>query len=300
MELFFFGVTDVGKVREKNEDSFITKKLGPREYLFIVADGMGGHNAGEVASRMAVTNFVKELKKVADTISITNLNEIVQTLNNQINKKGNRWINTAGMGTTLSALYIKDSLGYIAHVGDSRIYRYSHGRLEQLTDDHSAVGKLLKDGLISSQEAMVHPQRNILYQSLGMRGKLEVQLRGPFEISSTDKFLLCSDGLTNQVADDEIAMELKIKSTEAISKTLLNRVLCKGAMDNVTIITVSGEEDQPVEMESDDCREILRSQTTTRSFTKEINLWIILSVLVFLVMILSYLIITEVLQSPIQ
>lgn len=299
MELFFFGVTDVGKVREKNEDSFIAKKLGPQEYLFIVADGMGGHNAGEVASRMAVTNFVKELKKTNSSITPEQLNDIVQALNKQINKKGNRWINTAGMGTTLSVLYIKDSKGQIAHVGDSRIYRYSHSKLEQLTEDHSAVGKLLKDGLISAQEAMSHPQRNILYQSLGMRGKLEVQVRGPFDISPKDKFILCSDGLTNQVSDDEIEHQLRVKSTEAISRGLLHRVLCKGAVDNVTIITVAGEKDQKIDIDTPDCREMIRSQTTTKHFAKEINLWIILSVLVFLVMILSYLIITEVLQSPI-
>ena len=261
---------------------------------------MGGHNAGEVASRMAVTNFVKELKKIEGSVSIHQLNDIVQALNTHINKKGNRWINTAGMGTTLSVLYIKDSLGYIAHDGDSRIYRYNNAKLEQLTDDHSAVGKLLKDGLISPQEAMAHPQRNILYQSLGMRGKLEVQLLGPIDISPNDKFLLCSDGLTNQVTDHEIKRELNIKSTNAISQTLLNRVLCKGANDNVTIITVSGQQDQDIDMGCPECREIIRSQTTVRRFTKEINLWIILSILVFLVMILSYLIITEVLQSPIQ
>ncbi len=300
MELYYFGVTDVGKVREKNEDSFITKKLGPQEYLFIVADGMGGHNAGEVASRTAVTSFLKELKKLNGTISPGELNEIVLLLNSQIIKKGNRWINTVGMGTTISVLYVKDSLGYIAHVGDSRIYRYSDSRLEQLTDDHSAVGKLLKDGLISAHEAMVHPQRNILYQSLGMRGKLEVQVEGPLEITKDDKFLLCSDGLTNHVSDDEIMREMNIKSTQAISQALLNRVLCRGAIDNVTIIAISSQEDQDIDIEDPDCRELLRSQTAKKRFNKEINLWIILSILVFLVFILSYLIITEVLQSPLS
>lgn len=250
MGLYYSFLSDVGNVRDHNEDFLYAGKLKSGAYLFIIADGMGGHSAGEVASYSAVTGFIKALKKgIGDNVT-EELRQIVLDINEKLIREGEKKDILRGMGTTLSVLYIKDCLGYIVHVGDSRIYRYSepYQELEQLTEDHSLVGKLLKDGFISLEEAQAHPKRNVLYQSVGLKKEIEVQAMGPFRVREGQKFVLCSDGLNNELTDPEIMEFLKLPSTRQIVEELLKKAKAGAAMDNISVIvvsTVKGNEEEP-------------------------------------------------------
>ncbi len=154
-----------------------------------------------------------------------------------------------GMGTTLSILYIKDGLGYVAHVGDSRIYRYTPGKgrgkdkkkytLEQLTDDHSFVGRLLKDGFLTEEEARNHPRRNVLYQSIGLKKQINVQVTEPVPVKDGERYLLCSDGLYSVVSEAEIGDMLTGKTTGTSARLLVEKAKSNGGPDNITVIVVS-------------------------------------------------------------
>ena len=239
MNLHFFGKSDRGIVRDNNEDFFFAERIGEGEYLFAVADGMGGHLAGEVASRRAIETLVREFTRKTDEPLPSKIRRVFDKINSEIIEEGNENIDQRGMGTTLSALYIKKDKAFVAHIGDSRIYQFS-GRLDQLTEDHSFVGKLVKDGLISPEEAKIHPKRNILYQSIGMRRGINVQVEGPIKIKEGDKFLLCTDGLTAVVDEEEIESLLsKDISAKKTVNELIETALKRGAPDNVTVIAIT-------------------------------------------------------------
>jgi len=245
MELYFSGLTDVGNVRANNEDYRFCGKLGPAEYLFIVADGMGGHQMGEVASRKAVSLTVAKLSQLthSSTDIPAQLRQIIQEVNEAVYNENIHSNRAGSMGTTLSILFVKDGLGYIAHVGDSRIYRFRPDTptpsLTQLTEDHSLVGQMVKEGLISEEEARTHPHRNIINQSIGIKAQVQPQTPPPIPIQPGDKFLLCSDGLCGPVRDNEILAAFPGNSTAAVTRKLVQLAKKKGAPDNVTIIAVS-------------------------------------------------------------
>lgn len=246
-------------------------KLKKDEYLFIVADGMGGHEAGEVASRKAVSIFVQQLekeKKIAadenSTIILENLKDIIININETLIQEGSRSHKKNGMGTTFSALYIKKNQGYIVHVGDSRIYLLSPSpthtgdldpsatpveisRLIRLTEDHSFVGKLLKDGLITEEEARNHPKRNVLFQSIGIKRDISIQTIGPIPIQLGQRYLVCSDGLYGIVPESEIEEYLNGSSTAQIAEQLVKRANFNGGPDNISVIVISTEKDGPPE-----------------------------------------------------
>lgn len=248
MELFFSGLSDVGNARGNNEDYLFAGQIKEGEYLFIVADGMGGHRAGEVASRKAVTTFVRLLEKGTDDDISGCLTRILLNVNESLVREGSRSAAKNGMGTTLSALYVKDELGYIVHVGDSRVYRLSipgkDRALEQLTEDHSFVGRLLKDGFITEDEARHHPRRNVLYQSVGVKSEINVQALKPITIRKGHKYLLCTDGLYGVVPDRKIEEFLREDSTVRIARRLIEEAKANGGPDNITVIVVSTEEDK--------------------------------------------------------
>lgn len=245
MELFFSTLSDAGNVRKNNEDSLYAGKIGDGEYLFIVADGMGGHRAGEVASRKAVTVVVRQLEKGAGKNIPESLNKIALKANETLMKEGKNIRAKNGMGTTLSVLYIKNNLSYVAHVGDSRIYRYSppgNGKthsLIQLTDDHSFVGRLLKDGFLTEEEARNHPRRNVLYQSIGLKKQITVQVNDPVPIKDGEKYLLCSDGLYSVVSETEIGECLNGNTTRSSARQLVDKANENGGPDNITVIVIS-------------------------------------------------------------
>src|SRR2546421_894961 len=197
------GATDVGLVRAHNEDRFLAD-----ERLFAVADGVGGHKAGEVASQTAVETLQREFTEPTTDGLVDAVKKANRTVWNLA--ESNR--DQRGMGTTLTAIALVDDGGEdrlaVVNVGDSRAYLLQQGELEQLTEDHSLVEQLVREGQLTPEEAQVHPQRSIITRALGLDPDVEVD---SWELTpyKGDRILLCSDGLTNEVSDDEIASTLR-------------------------------------------------------------------------------------------
>jgi protein phosphatase len=191
--LKYFGKSDIGRIRSDNEDYYTVKKIDKEETLFIVADGMGGHQAGDVASSLGTTSFVKQYKKLrAGEMSIPkSLKIALEKANNSILDKATKEPDKKGMGTTFSAFVVEGMKGYIIHIGDSRIYQVRNNKIKQLTIDHTFVEKMVQNGKITRKEARTHPHRNILYYSLGAREVLEPHVINEFEIYDNDSFLIC-------------------------------------------------------------------------------------------------------------
>lgn len=295
MRINFYGKTDVGVVRNKNEDYFETVTLQDGSYVFVVADGLGGHLAGEVASRTAVTNLIEMIKEGIGEDPITFFRESLEKISKEIEKIGNSEPDKKGMGTTLSLLYVKDNQGYIAHVGDSRIYKISHGKINQLTEDHSFVEKLVADGLITEEEARRHPRKNVLLQMIGMKKDVDPQIMGPFSIEEGDKFLLCTDGLSNLVSDFEIKEILgRLPIHEAVDY-LVELAKKRGGPDNITAIGVSfgrelvlvEEEPTPVEIYTEDTRE-QEVPAIEEGNNRKLLLWIAILILALFLLGLGY------------
>ena len=225
--------TDIGKKRKQNEDS---AWFG--ENLYVVADGMGGHLAGEVASGIAV-DTIKTL--AGQTPALTTLGSAVARAHKDIKDHAMTHESCSGMGTTLSVLWRAEGRMYIAHVGDSRIYRLRDGRLEQITQDHSLVDELVRAGIITKEEARTHPRRNIITRALGTQGENDPDLF-QVEMREDDKWLLCTDGLSGMVRDEEIEDTLNHYDMEEAADRLLNLALDAGGSDNITLILCTGGE----------------------------------------------------------
>jgi len=247
MVLKYAGLTDVGKVRELNEDNFILKKISEHEFIFIVADGMGGHKAGEIASYKAVNSFTRLLiQEKQETNIIKLLKKIAYQVNKEIVLEGEQYPDKTGMGTTLSALYIMRKSAFVVHVGDSRIYRNNSQGLKQITEDHSIVNKMLKNGEITEREVKRHPRRHEITQSLGVFHELEIDTIGPIRLNEGEIFLLCTDGLTDILEDPLLKRELsKGSSPERICRNLIEEAKEQGAPDNITAIVVRIEDLNP-------------------------------------------------------
>lgn len=223
--------TDIGKLRKQNEDA---AWFDESRAVFAVADGMGGHLAGEVASRMAI-EAVQRMAKDNDVPGIAALRDAVAGAHETILTHAQSHIECAGMGTTLSVLWLSRSYAYIAHVGDSRIYRLRAGSLSQITQDHSLVEELVRAGLITREQARTHPRRNIITRALGTHGENEPDLLVT-DVQDGDLFLLCTDGLTGMVTDAQIERILLENDMEAAADALLAAALDAGGRDNVTLI----------------------------------------------------------------
>jgi len=223
--------TDIGKLRKQNEDA---AWFDEARAVFAVADGMGGHLAGEVASRMAI-EAVQRMARENERPGIAALREAVACAHETILAHAQDHIECAGMGTTLSVLWLGENYAYIAHVGDSRIYRLREGSLTQITQDHSLVEELVRAGLITREQARTHPRRNIITRALGTHGENEPDLLVT-DVQDGDVFLLCTDGLTGMVPDDEIERTLRDCGMEAAADRLLALALDAGGRDNVTLI----------------------------------------------------------------
>ena len=223
--------TDIGKLRKQNEDA---AWFDESRAVFAVADGMGGHLAGEVASRMAI-EAVQRMARENERPGIAALREAVACAHETILTHAQDHIECAGMGTTLSVLWLGENYAYIAHVGDSRIYRLREGSLTQITQDHSLVEELVRAGLITREQARTHPRRNIITRALGTHGENEPDLLVT-DVQDGDVFLLCTDGLTGMVPDDEIERTLRDCGIEAAADRLLALALDAGGRDNVTLI----------------------------------------------------------------
>ncbi len=225
----------IGLVRQGNEDSAFASAR-----LIAVADGMGGHAAGEVASRIAV----KVLEKLAPTLTATDIDEdsiedllmhSLHSIDAEIAAVADEEIEKRGMGTTLTALLIRDNHIALLHVGDSRCYRLRGSTLEQLSNDHTVIQELLDQGAISQAEAADHPQRSMLTQALRGDGDVTPVLQ-MYEVKKGDRYLLCSDGLSGVLTDKEIKIGLKKSDKDEAVKFLNDATYINGAPDNVTIL----------------------------------------------------------------
>ena len=226
-----YQATHVGKVRKNNEDALIF--IEPE--TFVVADGMGGQAAGEVASQMLIDTVKNFLPTVPEPQNEDILKKAILKANAAILREAKNNPNYQGMGTTATILHIYDRRAYYAHVGDSRLYRLRNKIFEQITQDHSYVEELVRAGEITEAEARVHPMKNFLTQAVGAVEEVEVDTAS-FTVESGDIFLLCTDGLTNMVDDDAIAEILITSSNPA--ETLIQSALDNGGIDNVSVIVV--------------------------------------------------------------
>lgn len=231
--------THVGLVRRQNEDA---AWFDENQSIFVVADGMGGHMAGEVASAMAI-DVVQKTVNAGTQPGIASLREMMRSAHEAIYAHAASHRECADMGTTLSMLWHKDSYAYIAHVGDSRIYRLRDGQLEQITQDHSLVAELMRAGVITPEQARRHPHRNIITRALGTCGENEPDILAA-DVRAGDLWLLCSDGLTGMVEDDEIRRTLCDYPLGQAADRLLALALEAGGKDNVTFILYRCEEDE--------------------------------------------------------
>jgi serine/threonine protein phosphatase PrpC len=240
VRVFSAGKTDRGYVRTNNEDGlFIDNDLG----VFAVADGMGGHKAGEIASRVtldALRDTAMREQKGDD--SARTLTRALQTAGLRIFSATEQEPELRGMGTTLTAMLIHDSTAHIGHVGDSRCYRWRGERLELLTEDHSWVWEQRRAGLISESESLTHPMRNVITRSVGHGGESNADIF-PIDIQPGDLYVLCSDGLCGYVPDEEIANVVRVHAPEpqAVVDGLIAKALEYGGEDNVTIVVVKVE-----------------------------------------------------------
>lgn len=229
--------TDIGKLREINEDTFLVE-----DKIFAVADGMGGHRAGEVASSMAIDILKKragEFEKGDTPQRIQKmLKEALDEVNDAIVKKGETQGDYLGMGTTLTAFHISERRIFLVHIGDSRAYLIRKEKITQLTQDHTLVADMVGKGEISEEEARIHPLKNILVRALGTDVKAEADLLSE-EVQPGDRILLCSDGLSSMLRDEEIlSIVNESESLENACQRLIDTANTNGGEDNITVVLV--------------------------------------------------------------
>ena len=226
--------SDVGRQRQGNEDNFFV-----RAPLFVVADGMGGAQAGEVASEISVRSFDDELPNGSRAEALVH---VIEQANKRIHERARSDDSLHGMGTTTTAAYVDDDEVVIAHVGDSRAYLLRGGELIRLTKDHSLVGELVARGKLTEEQAEQHPQRSVITRALGPEANVQVDI-DIFPAKAGDLFLLCSDGLTSMVHEPKLRpLFEESDSLETLGKRLIDAANAAGGRDNITVILFRLEE----------------------------------------------------------
>lgn len=237
--MYIFCKTDIGKKRELNEDYVLVFK-SPNYSLMIVADGMGGHNGGEVASEIASTSIREYIFKNFNTTedklelvrdAIVHANSVVYKVSKQNN-------NLKGMGTTITCCLLYDKKAIIGHVGDSRAYRITEEYITKVTEDHSFVQQLINKGTITQEEAANHPQKNLITRAIGVDEYVMVDIVD-FELKDNEIILLCTDGLTNYISEQEIK-EIVLNENDPV-KTLIDTANERGGADNISVIIAQKE-----------------------------------------------------------
>ena len=227
--------SDLGLVRDGNEDSALISNN-----LIAVADGMGGHAGGEVASAIAINTLEKLLPVIADTnIDIDSREDLFLNISYEVDAEilrvSKEKPELSGMGTTLTALSLTDDQVDLLHIGDSRCYRWRDNKLEKLSYDHTVMQELLDQGRLTPEEVFDHPQRSLLTQALMGDSGIDPVLMS-YEVKTGDKFLLCSDGLTNVLSELELVKIIKATDKDKLLDELINETKAKGAPDNITIV----------------------------------------------------------------
>lgn len=245
-QLTCFGMTDVGLVRRNNEDVFLNLQ---EHGFFAVADGMGGHNAGEIAANETVrfvSASIQDFFSSAGNCTIFDLISFnkrwIENANNWVHRLGKKKKEYKGMGTTLCTLLFHESSLIYGHVGDSRIYRFRKGLLKQLTFDHSLRNEMLAQGYVKKEHSQTLPYKNILTRAIGTQIDVEAEMHiAP--VISNDIYLACSDGLTDQVSDRKISEILEsTDNIERATETLIEQAKRQGGYDNVTVVLVKADE----------------------------------------------------------
>ena len=231
-----YALTDVGKVRAANQDALV---LDEALQLYGVADGMGGHNGGETASAGARDGLIAALQ--GREASLDALREAVTRANADLFQQQKDDERLSGMGTTLSVIWMSEHFVYLAHVGDSRIYRFRGGKLEQMTDDHSLVGELVRQGYLTPEQAENHPNKNVILRAVGTEEGIDVDLAVE-ERKAGDLWLVCSDGLHGMVKDEAMEAILSVNTAEAAVKLLMDAALAAGGRDNISVVLVQDGE----------------------------------------------------------
>ena len=235
--------SDLGMRRSNNQDSMASVEADEptwrkRGHFFMVADGMGAHAAGELASKLAVDNVPHTYHKLSSLTPPAALRQSVHKANKLIHDKGESAAEFNGMGTTCSCLALLPGAALIAHVGDSRVYRWRKGLLEQLTFDHSLVWEMAAASDITDENIPSCIPKNVITRSLGPHPMVNVDLEGPYQIEPGDKFLLCSDGLTGVVDNDLLAGLLAVLSPAEAVATLVDVANLRGGPDNITVVVI--------------------------------------------------------------
>ncbi len=240
----YASLTDVGFRRANNQDSYEyhvcsdEQEWQRRGHLFLVADGMGGHAVGELASKLAADTVPHEFYRESDEpISEALVNSLVEA-NRVIHDRGTHNREFDRMGTTCTAITLCEEGLYVGHIGDSRCYRVRDGLIEQLTFDHSLQWELIRQGAVKPEEVHLHHPRNVITRCLGPEAVVDVDLEGPIEVRSGDRYLLCSDGLTGHLNDDEIGYILNTMPPKHAAKLLVHLTNLRGGSDNTTVVVV--------------------------------------------------------------
>ena len=237
------GKTDMGRVRGNNEDSVLVNNqpVGMLPNLFIVADGMGGHNAGEVASSLAIKYCCEYLNSPQQNRDepLDNLTDALYYANSKVYETSRSNSSCRNMGTTFTGCTIRDNMAYIAHVGDSRLYKINREGIEQITTDHSYVAEMVRAGKITPQEAEIHPERNIITRAVGIEPFVKID-GSVIGLSEDDILLICSDGLNTMLKDDEIFAI--VSQADITPEEKLDRLIAdaneKGGADNISVILI--------------------------------------------------------------
>ena len=232
-----FGLTDIGKKRKINQDYlfFSDEAVGCFPNLYIVADGMGGHRAGDKASSYSVTRFVELARKTERELPFLSMEKILKQVNKEVFQLSQREEEYSGMGTTFVVATVVDKVVYVMNVGDSRLYYYD-GKLKQVTMDHSQVEELVRAGELNRLESRNHPQKNIITKAVGVSETIQPDFF-MLDIEEGEKILLCSDGLTNMV-DDEKLEEIMSEPEELnqMAQECINEALFYGGLDNIAVV----------------------------------------------------------------
>ena len=230
----FKSFSSKGNVRKNNEDNYLLRK--DPCYIIVVADGMGGHRAGDVASQMAV-DIIKKYEFNFENNIFNEIQDLINLINNKIIKKGEENPEYKGMGTTLSFALIYEKKLYIGHVGDSRIYLFRDNKLNKITTDDSLVNELIESGRLNPNEAFDHPQKHILTQALGIDKDINIETE-EVELKDEDLLLLCTDGLTDMIREEKIGEMISNHSDlNTLTQKLGKKALENGGSDNITLIT---------------------------------------------------------------
>jgi serine/threonine protein phosphatase PrpC len=243
-------ISDLGMRRMNNQDSVAVivtadeAKWASRGHLMMVADGMGAHAAGELASKLAVDNIPHTYFKLRDLYPPAALRQAIREVNALIYNKGQSSIGFQGMGTTCSCLLLLPQGALVAHVGDSRVYRLRGHRLAQLTFDHSLVWEMAAAGQMAEEDVPSYIPKNVITRSLGPHENVNIDLEGPFDAAAGDVFLICSDGLSGQINDGEIGALLHCLSPQDAVQTLADLANLRGGPDNISIVVARVVGDQ--------------------------------------------------------